>query len=31
MVTTWSSDHSVNYRNLQLHIFIANDQSLAIG
>jgi hypothetical protein len=28
---TWSSDHSVIYRNLHLRLAIANDLSLAIG
>jgi hypothetical protein len=31
MATTWSSDHSVIYRSLHLHLVIANDLSLAIG
>jgi hypothetical protein len=31
MAATWSSDHSTIYRNLQLHLAIANDLSLAIG
>jgi hypothetical protein len=31
MATTWSSDHSVIYRNLQLRLAIANNLSLAIG
>jgi hypothetical protein len=31
MATTWSSDYSTVYRNLQLHLAIANDISLAIG
>jgi hypothetical protein len=31
MTTTWSSDHSAIYRNLQLDLAIANDPSLAIG
>jgi hypothetical protein len=31
MATTWSSDHSVIYRGLQLRLAIANDLSLAIG
>jgi hypothetical protein len=31
MAATWSSDHSAIYRNLQVHLAIANDISLAIG
>jgi hypothetical protein len=31
MTATWSSDHLTIYRNLQLHLGIANDLSLAIG
>jgi hypothetical protein len=31
MTVTWSSDHSAVYRNLQLHLAIANGLSLAIG
>jgi hypothetical protein len=31
MAATWSSDHSAIYRNLQLHLAIANDPSLVIG
>jgi hypothetical protein len=31
MVATWPSDHSVIYRDLQLHLAIANDLSLATG
>jgi hypothetical protein len=31
MAATWSSDHSAIYRNLQLHLAIANDLSIAIG
>jgi hypothetical protein len=31
MAATWSSDHLAIYRNLQLHLVIANDLSLAIG
>jgi hypothetical protein len=31
MTATWSSDHSTIYHNLQLHLAISNDQSLAIG
>jgi hypothetical protein len=31
MAATWSSDHSAVYRNLQLHLAIANDLSLTIG
>jgi hypothetical protein len=31
MATTWSSDHSVIYRNLHLCLAIANDLSLTIG
>jgi hypothetical protein len=31
MAATWSSDHSIVYGNLQLHLAIANDLSLAIG
>jgi hypothetical protein len=31
MAATWSSDHSVIYHNLQLHLAIANDLSLSIG
>jgi hypothetical protein len=31
MAAMWSSDHSTIYRNLQLHLVIANDLSLAIG
>jgi hypothetical protein len=31
MAATWSSDHSVIYRNLHLCLAIANDLSLAIG
>jgi hypothetical protein len=31
MTATWSSDHSDMYRNLQLHLAIANDISLSIG
>jgi hypothetical protein len=30
MGTTWSFDHSANYRNLHLHLAIVNDISLAI-
>jgi hypothetical protein len=31
MAATWTSDHSAIYRNLHLHLAIANDLSLAIG
>jgi hypothetical protein len=31
MAATWYSDHSAIYRNLYLHLAIANDLSLAIG
>jgi hypothetical protein len=31
MTATWSSDHSVTYRDLQLHLDITNDLFLAIG
>jgi hypothetical protein len=31
MATTGSSDHSVIYRGLQLHLAMTNDLSLAIG
>jgi hypothetical protein len=31
MAAMWSSDHLAIYRNLQLHLAIANDLSLAIG
>jgi hypothetical protein len=31
MAATWSFDHSTIYRNLHLHLAIANDLSLAIG
>jgi hypothetical protein len=31
MATKWSFDHSAIYRNLHLHLAIANDLSLAIG
>jgi hypothetical protein len=31
MAATWSSDHSAIYRNLQVHLAIANDISLVIG
>jgi hypothetical protein len=31
MAAMWSSDHSTIYCNLQLHLVIANDLSLAIG
>jgi hypothetical protein len=31
MATTWSSDHSAIYRDLHLHLAIANDLSLPIG
>jgi hypothetical protein len=31
MASTWSSDHSAIYRNLQLRLAIANNLSLAIG
>jgi hypothetical protein len=31
MATMWYSDHSAIYRNLHLHIAIANILSLAIG
>jgi hypothetical protein len=31
MTATWPSDHSVIYHDLQLHLAIANDLSLAIG
>jgi hypothetical protein len=31
MAATWSFDHSAVYRNLQLHLAIAKDLSLAIG
>jgi hypothetical protein len=31
MTATWSSNHSAIYRNLHLHLAIANDLSLAIG
>jgi hypothetical protein len=31
MVATWSSNHSAIYRNLQLHLAIANGLSLVIG
>jgi hypothetical protein len=31
MAATWSFDHSAVYHNLQLHLAIANDLSLAIG
>jgi hypothetical protein len=31
MAAKWFTDHSDIYRNLQLHLAIANDLSLAIG
>jgi hypothetical protein len=31
MATTWSSDHSAIYHNLQLRLAITNDLFLAIG
>jgi hypothetical protein len=31
MVAPWSSDHLATYRDLHLHLSIANDLSLAIG
>jgi hypothetical protein len=31
MTATWSSDHSTIYRNIYLHLAIANDLFLAIG
>jgi hypothetical protein len=31
MIATWSSDHSVIYRNLHLCLAIGNKLSLAIG
>jgi hypothetical protein len=31
MAAMWSSDHSAIYRNLYLHLVIANDLSLTIG
>jgi hypothetical protein len=31
MAATWSFDHSTIYRNVYLHLTIANDLSLAIG